>query len=108
MDHKSVTPAEISHAREIRNYRYFTNVRDLVWSFKVISSSDKILMPDTNAQYVTNLLLKKPARNLTIVSPKIYFFKMARIKLFSHDVDFLKFKSTSVRWIKYRSSFVRC
>lgn len=56
MDHKSFTPVEISHAWEIRNYRYFTNVRDLLWSFKEVSSSDKSLVPDTNAQYVANLL----------------------------------------------------
>lgn len=54
MDHKSFTPVEISHAREIRNY--FTNVRDLLQSFEEISSSDKSLVPDTNAQYVINLL----------------------------------------------------
>lgn len=34
----------------------FTNVRDLLWSFKEVSSSDKSLVPDTNAQYVANLL----------------------------------------------------
>lgn len=56
MDHKTFTPVEISHAREIRNYRYFTNVRDLLWSFKKISSGDKSLVPDTTARYVTNLL----------------------------------------------------